>query len=69
MIDFIREHRTVILKVLAAVGLFISFIVFRRLGVAERGNRAIGGEVLIFLLPYVLVTIRNSISDMFNRHK
>lgn len=66
---FINRHRTAIKTILIFGLLFISFIILNSIGEALRGYRAVGGEVFVFLAPFLIVAARNCIHEMIDLFK
>ena len=64
MKKFIKKHRRGLKAILYVGGLFTLFLILRGLGIAERGNNALGGEITVFLLPLIIVAAKQSIEDM-----
>ena len=66
---FIKRHKKPLINVLIGVGLFICFKILNLIGNDWRGYNAIGGEALIFLLPFVIVKLRDSIHNLIDMLK
>ena len=69
---FLKKHKTAIITILTVVLTFIVYLILNRLGEDWRGYKAIGGEVLVFLAPFLIVCLRdciNDIIDIFKSHK
>ena len=55
MKKFIKKHKAAFIRtVLIAVLTLVTYIVLHRIGTAERGYEAIGGEAFAFLIPYFI---------------
>ena len=71
--SFVKRHRKAIATILLTVALFISYFVLNRIANAWRGYKAVGGEILVFIIPFLIVALRNCVVDMIdefkNRHK
>ena len=67
--DFFKRHRKGVTAILLSALLFISFLFLNRLAEAERGYKAIGGEVFIFFLPFIIVSLKNCICDLIDTLK
>ncbi len=58
---FIKKHRKAILTVVAAIA---AYILLHKIGTAERGYEAIGGEIFALLIP-VFVWLAPSFKEVF----
>lgn len=65
-LEFLYEHRKALTTILLFIGLIISFIVLNHLGEQWRGYKAVGGEILVFLLPFIIVVVRDNIIDLID---
>lgn len=66
---FLKRHRKALTAVLLSALLLISFFILNGLAEAERGYKAIGGEVFIFFLPFIIVSLKNCICDLIDTLK
>ena len=65
-----KQFRTLLKAVIGTALLFICFLLLNCLGTEIRGYFAVGGEGLIFLLPFIIVLAVDSwhkIIDLFKR--
>jgi hypothetical protein len=65
----LKRFKTAIITILSAAALFIAFFILNGIANAWRGYEAVGGEILVFVLPLIIVTIRDGIHDFINRMK
>lgn len=66
---FLFRHRLNFLAVLAVVLLLVLFFKLQAMGVSQRRNDSPGGELAIFVLPYIIVTARDAIMDLIDIKK
>ena len=59
-----KRHKKALINVLIGVGLFICFVIINRLVNDYRGYKAVGGEVFIFLMPFIIVRLRELVIDI-----
>ena len=53
----------VLLAVLAVAAMIIGYEVLHAFATAERGHEAIGGEIAVFFIPYIVYMFRRNIKD------
>lgn len=73
---FLKKHRdsvklilTVLKTVIAGAYLLGFYLVLHTLATQQRGYEAVGGEILVFLLPIIIVCVRDGIHDLFDIFK
>lgn len=65
-----KQFKTLLIAVIGTALILIVFLLLNRLGNEIRGYFAVGGEGLIFLLPFIIVLVVGSwheIIDLFKR--
>lgn len=67
--EFIKRHRKGLKAILITALLFISYFILNAIGEAWRGYKAVGGEVLVFIVPFLIVGARNCIHDLIDLFK
>lgn len=65
----IKRLKTVAITILIIAALITLFFILNGLANAWRGYKSIGGEVFVFLIPFIIVVIRDCIHDFINRMK
>lgn len=66
---YLKRHRTGIIATLIIAGLFIVYLYLNGLGEAWRGYSAIGGEAFVFLIPFLVVSIKECVDDLIDLFK
>ena len=66
---FLYRHRMGFLTLLGGVLLLGLCLWLRAYGVALRANGSIGGELLIFFIPFIFVIARDTINDLIDGKK
>lgn len=66
---FLKRHKRAVKTILITVLVFISFFVLNGVGEAQRGYKAVGGEVLVFIMPFLIIGARNCIHDLIDLFK
>lgn len=62
---FLKRNKKPVTTVSIGVVLFICFKVLNHIGNGWRGYEAVGGEVFVFLMPFLIVKLRDLIIDIF----
>lgn len=66
---FLEARRRVILGVLLFTLLFILFLYLNGVAEAWRGYVAIGGELMIFLMPFLIIELKEFFDDLIDYFK
>ena len=54
LVKVLKKHKKWVLRILVAAATFALVAVLHEVGTAERGFEAVGGEVMVFLLPFII---------------
>lgn len=65
----LKRHKKSLINVLIGIGLFICFVIINRLVNEHRGYKGLGGEVFIFLMPFIIVKLRDLVCDLISHIK
>ena len=66
---FIKRHRIALKTILIIALLFILFFILNAVGQAWRGYGAVGGEVFVFLAPFLIVAGKKCFDDLIDLFK
>lgn len=66
---FIERHRIVLKTILITALIFILFYILNAVGQAWRGYGAVGGEVFVFLAPFLIVAGKKCFDDLIDLFK
>lgn len=63
-VKFMRKNfKKILIAAVVIAAVFIGYDILHNIATAERGYDAIGGEIFIFLLPYLIKTVIETAKD------
>ena len=64
LVKFIRKNfKKILISTVVIAAVFIGYEILHIIATAERGYDAIGGEIFIFLMPYLIKTAKEAVKD------
>ena len=68
--EFFKKHKKRIIKTaILVILLLIAFLILNMIATAQREYTAVGGEVFVFFLPFLIVACRDSFNKLIDTFK